>query len=549
MRQLNWHSPPLVISLLLAVGGGSGCGGGSAAGTADGGAAGRADTGNQGGPAGQDGGDRSGAAGAGGGAGEAGKRGMNPDGAAGTGPGGAAGANPGGAAGTGPGGAAGAGPGGAAGTGAGAAGAGTAGVGGAVNPRCQGASRGDLQLGTAKDDQVLGMTVDADDNLIVSGYEQGIVGVTNIEPDGDARAAVFKIGPDGTTIWKTILDTSGTDTAEDVAVDRATGNLVVVGRTSGAFPTFTNQGQFDLFVALLAPSGQLETLLQAGNERPQHPARLSLGPGGKVLVAGWDDTYIPSNYVAANEDGFVAAFSIATGAGAGQTITQTAMQYAFPSSMTGPFSFATGVAAEQDGSGAGYVTTLVASSRSPENGISVSKLDAQQALVWDQVLSPDSFDAVNAVALSPTGDLFVTGGTFHTLGAQAFGQEDAFLMKLDRATGAPVWIAQAGGPDSDYPTALAFDAAGNIYVAGITLGSVIAGVPNQGSSDLFAMKFSPAGALVSVWQRGTPDDDELTSVAVDSCGRVFVGGYTRGALVNGQANLGGEDMFILDAAL
>ena len=431
----------------------------------------------------------------------------------------------------------------------GAGGAGTAGVGGAANPRCQGPSRGDLQLGTAEDDQILGMTVDGDDNLVVSGYEQGIVGVTNIEPDGDARAVVLKIGPVGTMLWKTILDTPGTDTAEDVALDRATGNLVVVGRTSGAFPTFTNQGQFDLFVALLAPNGQVETLLQAGNERPQHPARLSLGPGGQTLVAGWDDTYIPTNYVAANEDGFVAAFTIATDTGAEHAITQTAMQYTFPSSMTGPFSLATGVAAEQDGSGAGYVTTLVASSRSPENGISVSKLDAQQALVWNQVLSPDSFDAVTAVGLSPSGDLFVTGGTLHTLGAQAFGQEDAFVMKIDRATGAPLWTAQAGGPDSDYPTALAFDAAGNIYVAGITLGSVIAGVPNQGSADLFAMKFSPAGALVSVWQRGTSDDDELTSLAVDSCGRVFVGGYTRGALVNGQANLGGEDMFILNAAL
>ena len=350
-------------------------------------------------------------------------------------------------------------------------------------------------------------------------------------------------------LWKTILDTPGTDTAEDVALDRATGNLVVVGRTSGAFPTFTNQGQFDLFVALLAPSGQLDTLLQAGNERPQHPARLSLGPGGQTLVAGWDDTYIPTNYVAANEDGFVAAFTIATDTGAGNAITQTAMQYTFPSSMTGPFSLATAVAAEQDGSGAGYVTTLVASSRSPENGISVSKLDGQQALVWNQVLSPDSFDAVTAVGLSPSGDLFVTGGTLHTLGARAFGQEDAFVMMIDRATGAPLWTAQAGGRDSDYPTALAFDAAGNIYVAGITLGSVIAGVPNQGSADLFAMKFSPAGALVSVWQRGTSDDDELTSLAVDSCGRSFVGGYTRGALVNGQANLGGEDMFILNAAL
>ena len=49
-----------------------------------------------------------------------------------------------------------------------------------------------------------------------------------------------------------------------------------------------------------------------------------------------------------------------------------------------------------------------------------------------------------------------------------------------------------------------------------------------------------------MWQRGTSDDDELTSLAVDSCGRVFVGGYTRGALVAGKPSLGGEDMFILN---
>src|SRR5580692_1889095 len=71
------------------------------------------------------------------------------------------------------------------------------------------------------------------------------------------------------------------------------------GGTSGAFPTFVNQGQFDLFLARLDPGGQVTSLLQAGNERPQHPVRLGLAPGGAVLVAGWDDTYIPTNYVAA----------------------------------------------------------------------------------------------------------------------------------------------------------------------------------------------------------------------------------------------------------
>ena len=47
-------------------------------------------------------------------------------------------------------------------------------------------------------------------------------------------------------------------------------------------------------------------------------------------------------------------------------------------------------------------------------------------------------------SLSPTGDLFVTGGTLHTLGAQAFGQEDAFIME-NRSSDRRPPLGRAGG--------------------------------------------------------------------------------------------------------
>jgi hypothetical protein len=59
----------------------------------------------------------------------------------------------------------------------------------------------------------------------------------------------------------------------------------------------------------------------------------------------------------------------------------------------------------------------------------------------------------------------------------------------------------------------------------------------------------PAGELLSAWQTGTAADDELTSMAVDACGNVLVGGYARGALLPGQPNAGGEDMFLMKARL
>jgi hypothetical protein len=38
---------------------------------------------------------------------------------------------------------------------------------------------------------------------------------------------------------------------------------------------------------------------------------------------------------------------------------------------------------------------------------------------------------------------------------------------------------------------------------------------------------------------------EGSACSLEEYGNVFVGGYTRGALVSGQANAGGEDMFIM----
>jgi len=413
--------------------------------------------------------------------------------------------------------------------------------------RCEGTWPHDFQLGTKGDDQLLGLTVDGEGNVVASGFERGVVGVENIDPSGDSDAVVMKLRPDGTVLWKTGIDTSGSDTAEDVALDPLTGNLVVVGRTSGAFPSFVNQGEFDLFLALLDGGGDVLTTFQAGNERPQHPARLALGAGGAVVVAGWDDTYTPTNYVAANQVGFVADFAIAGGPGHAVTSPPSPFQYLFPPSALPPFSFVTDVATDSDG--ARYVTSLVASNRQGPNGIFVTKTRADHSTVWAARISPITFDAVTAVALSPAGHLFVTGGTFNKLGARTFGQEDAYLLEIDETTGALLWAAQWGGPDSDYPTALAFDAHGNIYVSGITLGSVVDGVANQGEADVFAAKISAAGEVLSVWQGGTAADDEATSLVVDPCGNVLVGGYTGGAFVPGQPNVGGEDMFILRAKL
>src|SRR5262249_34136790 len=110
---------------------------------------------------------------------------------------------------------------------------------------------GDIQIGTALDDEITAITAAAGGGFYVTGYENGDDVPTDVIPAGDARAVVARYGGSGLPMWAETIDTSGADTAEDVQVDKATGNLIVLGRTSGAFSGFQNAGQFDMYVSIL----------------------------------------------------------------------------------------------------------------------------------------------------------------------------------------------------------------------------------------------------------------------------------------------------------
>jgi hypothetical protein len=437
-----------------------------------------------------------------------------------------------------------------AGHGAGGGGApGTAGAGGGT-VACSQAWAGDIQFGTPLDDEITGVTAAATAGFYVTGYEQGDDQSTDVIPAGGARAVVGRYDGSGRVIWEETIDSPGAATAEDVRIDPVTGNLIVLGRTSGAFSGFQNAGQFDIYVTVLNGSGNLLSAIQFGDERPQHPYRLGLGPNRKILVAGYDDLYIDVNYVAAMEHGFVAGLTL--GAAPSFTLTQDfwyrSVYFDSPPPPRSNQDFTTGVAIAADGDGSFYVSSTV-NGKADQRGMFVSKVDASGQVLWSALLDNEPGDYLSAIGLSPNGDLIVSGAASLSIAGTEVGQQDAFVAKVDKATGLLQWATDAGSPGPDFPTAMAFDDAGNIYVTGETLGTFSGTATNQGNIDIFAVKVGPSGGVISAWERGSADDDIAAGIAVDPCGSVVIGGYTTGALIAGQSNAGRRDMFIVKADL
>jgi hypothetical protein len=181
-------------------------------------------------------------------------------------------------------------------------------------------------------------------------------------------------------------------------------------------------------------------------------------------------------------------------------------------------------------------------------GTFVTKLDASGQTIWSKRLSSNPGDSLAAAGLNRNGDLIVAGEATLEFAGTELGQQDAFIAKIDKATGQLQWVTAAGSPDSDFVTDLAFDAAGNIYAAGGTLGAV-AGPATHGGVDLFVVEIGPSGGVLSSWQAGSSGDDVPLGLTVDACGTVLVGGYTNGSLLPDRPNAGGNDGFVVKAAL
>jgi hypothetical protein len=85
-----------------------------------------------------------------------------------------------------------------------------------------------------------------------------------------------------------------------------------------------------------------------------------------------------------------------------------------------------------------------------------------------------------------------------------------------------------GGASDDIATAVAYDAQGNIYIAGYTYSAPFPGTNGQRSdTNAFVTKLNPSGtALIYSTLIGGSDDEQALALAVDAQGNAWVAGFT-----------------------
>jgi hypothetical protein len=359
-------------------------------------------------------------------------------------------------------------------------------------------------LGGSGQEQGNGIAVDASGNVYVTGLTTSRDFPTTadaLQPKlaGTQNAFVVKLTASGRLAYGTYLGGSSRDTGNGIAVDAA-GDVYVTGVTfSKDFPTTAGvaQSQFggssDAFVTELDPTrggGPVYSTYLGGNNSDAGTA-IAVDPSGNAYITGQTSSHnfpTTASAFSSNFTGDTSAFVAKLGPGG--TLAYSTYLGGGPAPMPGyPADGGSGIAA--DASGNAYITGQTFSSNFPTTAGAVqtslagpsdafvTKLDTRQSgasgLVWSTYLGGDQAEAGSAIALDPAGNVSVTGNTaslnFPTtsgaLQTQLAGRYNAFVAQLS-VSGGLTFSTYLGGNGTDGGNGIAADAAGNIYVVGIT---------------------------------------------------------------------------------
>ena len=347
-----------------------------------------------------------------------------------------------------------------------------------------------VRAGGAADEVALRVVGDEEGNGYVVGYYREPIDLGDgplPSADGSRDLFVAKLAPDGQLVWSRGLTADGHLTPRGLA-RTADGGVVLAATARGtvqvagqSFPGASD----DVLVAKLDGGGGLAWLRRFGDDSSQNPADVAVAPNGDVVVAGY----------ARGEVDF----------GGGTLSASTAHWDAF-----------------------------------------ALRLTADGEHIWSHLYAGEHDQIPRALAVDEAGSATIVGdmrGAVDFGGGPllADGDRDAVVLRLD-ADGEHIFSLVSGDASLQQAFDVAIDPAGDLVVVGRLEGSSRWGdqlLEADASGAIFVVKLSPDGAPRWAQRFGGPSDQGAFGVACDSQGRIAVSGYHDGDIRVGETDLWG----------
>jgi hypothetical protein len=354
---------------------------------------------------------------------------------------------------------------------------------------------------------------------------------------------------DPVVVYSTYLGGGSDDAGLAITVDDA-GRAVVTGWTQSTdFPLenhiYTHQGMKDIFVTKFKNDGSsLVFSTYLGGSNDDEGRSIAIDADGQIYLTGRtysDNLPTTSGAFMGTKGGSFDAFVMKMDAAGGSLLFCTYLGGALEDT-------ARGIAV--DAGQNVYVTGFTKSTNFPKQAplyntlggsqdAFVSKFSPTGSLLFSTYLGGANSDEAAAIAVGPAGQIYVTGNTYsanfptasalyNTIGVTP----DAFVTSIRANLSGLVFSTFLGGNASDYGNSVALDTTGHVYVGGYTYSTNFPThnplfAGNAGKADAFLTKMQGDGsALVYSTYLGGEESDHCYSIAVDRADEVTLTGVT-----------------------
>jgi hypothetical protein len=372
---------------------------------------------------------------------------------------------------------------------------------------------------------------------------------TLTSPAQTSQPYVARLAASGTYQWVQSVTGYGRGIVQGLAIDAA-GNTYATGSFDGQLTfgntTLTSNGDNDVFVAKLSPTGAWLWAASGGGYSPDVGRALAVSATGTVYVTGQvraNASFGTTPALAATTTGFADLFVAALNA------TTGAWQWSRCAAGTGNpnnYGFGLGLSAAGEVYIAGSFTTPTdfggTTLTAVNTDIYVAKLSAAGTWQWARKAGGTSTNSCPALAVDAPGNAYITGVYTGpaTFGSTVLtGLAKGYVAKLD-AAGTWQWARQTTGGTA-FGKGIALDATGQqVYACGNFSGTVglgSASLTAGGPFDVYVAALDAAGTWQWAQQASGADRLVNNNFAAAPSGGLYVGGYAVGNATFGAATL------------
>jgi sugar lactone lactonase YvrE len=445
----------------------------------------------------------------------------------------------------------------------------------------------------------LGFSISADSsgNVYVTGQagvgavvtafnSNGTAFGTTLPSSGNTDAFVVKYDTNGFVQWVARVASTQADIGFAIAID-SSGNVYVTGRGGFAIVTAFNSdgtafgttlptsGNVDAFIVKYNTNGFVQWVARVASTSADNIGyAIATDSSGNVYVTGQSAGLVR----AFNSDGTAFGTTLSSSGGSDAFIlkydTNGFVQWVARVASTG---IDIGFAIATDSSGNVYVTgqggpALVTAFNSDGTSFGTTlanagtgdafivKYNTNGFVQWAARVASTQADIGFAIAIDSSGNVYVTGqggsnevvtafnsdGTAFGTTLPSAGNSDAFIVKYD-TNGFVQWVARVRTSGADVGTGVRVDSAGDIYVTGRSIGSVVA-LNSTGTSfgsafaravgpaTVFVVKYNTNGLVQWISQYAGTNTKTVGGMAIDGSNNIYItGSFTAGYLVSYDA--------------